>query len=209
MFRSFAFHVFNSTAAILLLSGCAALGLASGSNPVSTGGATAVSDAVSNPSVFDYTTGSTKIAFLSPAALLADNPQMSAYVIREQCYFRTPDPLFFVPDADRQTTWKFAGRLNADRHFQALEYRSILTLGLTDGNSQLNTWPLELVSLADMPQVFLNERLGLPAQAKLSKDDQKELLQSYFQQSRQIQQVVTRLEAGYDPAAECAAVASR
>jgi hypothetical protein len=90
-----------------------------------------------------------------------------------------------------------------------LEYRSILTLGLTDGNSQLNTWPLELVSLADMPQVFLNERLGLPAQAKLSKDDQKELLQSYFQQSRQIQQVVTRLEAGYDPAAECAAVASR
>ena len=139
---------------------------------------------------------------MSPAALLTEHSRIEESIIHEQCYFKTPDPLFFVA-AGQQGTWSFAGRLDPDRHFRALEYRSILTLGLMDSNSQLNTWPLELVSLADMPQAFLAERLPTVAQAKLPSNDGEELVQNYLEQAQHIQGVVARLETRFNPAVEC------
>ncbi|MBF6569857.1 MAG: hypothetical protein IVW54_13385 [Candidatus Binataceae bacterium] len=159
---------------------------------------------ISKPSMFDYTSRSTKIAFISPAALLNQNRFLEADVIvREQCRFRTPDPLFFVPDEERSPQWVFAGRLDRYGDFQALEYRSMLTLGLAKGTTQLNSWPVELVSLADMPQVFLEQRLELTAKSKLPPDDAKEMVENYMRQAQQIEEVVARLEKSYNPQIEC------
>ncbi len=158
---------------------------------------------ISNPSMFDYTTDSTKIPFLAPAALASGNRLTESYVIRQQCYFRTADPLFFVPDELQQPSWDFAGRLDSTDHFEALEYRNALTLGLTDGKAQLNTWPVELVSFSDMPAIFLQQRLAMLAQAKLPASDQHQLFEDFVERSQRIQQVVTRLEADYDPALAC------
>jgi hypothetical protein len=43
------------------------------------------------------------------------------YVIRQQCYFKTADPLFFEADELQQPNWNFAGRLDATDYFEALE----------------------------------------------------------------------------------------
>jgi hypothetical protein len=154
--------------------------------------------------MFDYTSRSTKIAFMSPAALLNQNPFLEANVIvREQCRFRTPDPLFFVPNEGSNPNWVFAGRLDQNNYFQALEYRSLFTLGLTKGTTQVNSWPIELVSLADMPHVFLEQRLELTAKSKLPPDDAREMVETYMQQAQQIEQVVARLEKSYNPHTEC------
>jgi hypothetical protein len=153
--------------------------------------------------MFDFTTHSTEVAFISPAALLTEHSRIEDSVRHAQCYFKTPDPVFFVPDEDKQTNWTFAGRLDSDRYLEALEYRSLLTLGLLDGNIQLNTWPVELVSLADMPQTYLEHRLPLIAEAKLSPNDSQELVQGYLADSQRIQSVVSRLEATYNPDLQC------
>jgi hypothetical protein len=126
---------------------------------------------ISNHFAFDYTTDSTRVSFLSPAALTCGNPVTETFVMHEQCYFKTPDPLFFVPDELQQPTQDFAGRLDNTNHFEALEYRNALTLDLTGPKQQLNTWPVELVSFSDMPETFLQQRLAL-GPAKLCADDQ-------------------------------------
>jgi hypothetical protein len=145
---------------------------------------------------------------LAPASLTSDNRLTEAYVIHEQCYFKTADPLFFVPNELQQPNWDFAGRLDASNHFQALEYRNALTLGLTGGKSQLNTWPVVLVSFSDMPAIFLQQRLAMVAQAKLSAGDQHQLVEDFIERSQHIQEVVTRLEADYDPSRACPAKSS-
>jgi len=187
------------TAAVCLCCGCAALLASSGSAP-SAATATesgAASGAISNPSMFDYTAGSTKVEFLSPAAFLPDNQWIEARVVHAQCYFKTPDPVFFAPNWNA-TRWTYAGRLNK-QGFQSLEYKSVLTLGLGDDNVQLNTWPLQLVSLSDMPEAFLQQRLPLLAQAKLDAADQKEMAEDDFRKAQQIRDVVDRLQRQYDP----------
>jgi hypothetical protein len=193
----------------ILCGGCTAPLLAGASNGATAPTAsTAVTDVISNPSVLDYTTDSTKIPFLTPAALTSGNRWTEAYVTQEQCYFKTADPLFFVPDELQQPSWDFTGRLDATNHFEALEYRNILTLGLTGGKTQLNTWPVELVSFSDMPAVLLQQRLVMLTHAKLSADDQHYLAEDFIERSQRIQQVVTRLEAEYDPKLSCSAHAS-
>lgn len=76
----------------------------------------------------------------------------------------------------------------------------MLTLGLSEGNVQLNTWPLELISLSDMPEAFLQQRLPLLAQAKLDAGDQKEMVEDNLRKAQQIRDVVERLQRQYDPA---------
>lgn len=205
MLRQLAFY-FLAITAVTMCCSCAAPQLGGASSATAAGAAgtqAAATDLISDPSVFDFTTQSTKVAFLAPAALAAGNPVTEAYVVKEQCYFKTADPLFFVPDEGQQPNWDFAGRLDATNHFEALEYRSILTLGLMDGNSQLNSWPVELVALSDMPHVFLQQRLTPLTQAKLQPSDEHELAQEYIRQSQKIQHVVIRLEADYDPNLVC------
>jgi hypothetical protein len=196
------FHLLRGlliTAAVCLSCGCASL-LASGGAAPSPAAATesgAASGAIGNPSMFDYATGSTKLEFLSPASFLADNPWIEARVVHEQCYFKTPDPLFFVPNWN-VPKWTYAGRLNKEG-FQSLEYRSALTLGLTEGNVQLNTWPLQLVSLSDMPEAFLQQRLPLLGQAKIGASDEKEMVEDNLRKAQQIRDVVDRLQREYNP----------
>lgn len=164
---------------------------------------TASSDVVSDSSALDYTAKSTEVAYLSPAALLTDHSGIEDSIRHEQCYFKTPDPMFFVPEEGSNPTWTLAGRLDKDRHFHSAEYRSFLTLGLVSGSEQTNSWPVELVSLADMPQVFLDHRLPALAQAKLPADDEHELDQEYLKQFQHIQNVVERLEQTFNPDQMC------
>ena len=91
-------------AMLALCSGCAAplLSSAAGTS-ASAAESGATSGIVQNPSFFDYQARSTKLNFLSPAALLADNPSEYSIIIGAQCYFHTPDPIFLVPDQTRQT----------------------------------------------------------------------------------------------------------
>lgn len=200
MLSGVSFRIVSSIGAVLLCCGCAALAapaLSSGSSASST----VTSNAVSNPSSLDYISHSTRVAFLSPAALLVHNSWTEGYVIGEQCYFKTPDPIFFVPEED-QPTWDFTGRLDAAHHFEALEYKSILTLGLGSGNVQLNSWPVKLVSLADMPSAYLSDRMALLDKTKLPAAAQQELAQEFLRRSNEIAHVVNRLESDYSPT-EC------
>src|SRR5262249_46210255 len=137
-----------SAVALCTTSGCfaaAAPGAAQGGEALASG----ASEAVPTPSTFQYLTRSTKVLFLSPAALYDDSPMIESIVIQEQCHAKSPDPVFFVPRQD-DSHWHFAGRLDPGDDFRALEYRNWLMLGLAKGNVQFNTWPVELVSLADM-----------------------------------------------------------
>jgi hypothetical protein len=184
----------------------AAPGLASSALPGSAAGSAsgaAANDVVSNPSVLDITSSSTEVAYISPAALLTPQSGIENSIRHEQCYFKTPDPMFFVPDEGRKVNWTLAGKLDADRHFHTDEYRSLLTLGLVPGSEQVNSWPVELVSLADMPQVFLDQRLPILAQAKLPDLDAHQLAQQYVEQAQRIQQIVQHLEVSFDPSWRC------
>ena len=49
--------------------------------------------------------------------------------------------------------------MNQGPTIQALEYKTIFTLGLT-GPQQLNAWPVSMVSLSDFPDAYLAERLS-------------------------------------------------
>ena len=198
-------HLLLAIAAPILSYGCAAplLGGASTSAASNLAASAQATDLIANPSVMDYTADSTKIAFLAPAALTSGNRSTEASVVKEQCYFKTADPLFFVPDEAQQPTWDFVGRLDATNHFEALEYRSILTLGLTHGDVQLNSWPVELIALSDIPEVFLQQRLTLLAQAKLQPSDEHELAQQFIKQSQKLQEVVTGLESQFNPKITC------
>jgi hypothetical protein len=197
-----------SITAFVLCSGCAApLGASSGSSAAETaaakGAGGTVSSIVGNPSIFDITARSTKIAFLSPAALLSNNSSIASQVVREQCRFDTPDPVFFVPDESKQLNWTFAGRLDKKPYFQAAEYRSLFTLGLMSGPLQVNTWPLQLTSLADMPHLFLEQRLDAVGRAQLNPMDRRELVEEYMQQEHRIQNVVMGLMNSYNQQTEC------
>jgi hypothetical protein len=194
-----------SACAVAVFSSCAAAPLSAGGSASAadtaarggTGGA--VSGSVRNPSIFSVTARSTKIAFLSPAALLSNNSSVASAIAYEQCRFDTPDPLFLVPDEGKQINWTFTGRLDEKPYFQAAEYRSIFTLGMKSGPLQLNTWPLQLTSLADLPDMFLEQRLNAIGRAQLNPSDQRELVQEYMQQQRRIQNWVIALMNAYTP----------
>ena len=53
--------------------------------------------------------------------------------------FHSADPPFLVPTFNQK--WLFVGHMNQGPTIQALEYRSIFTLGLS-GPQQLSEWPV-------------------------------------------------------------------
>ena len=112
--------------------------------------------------------------------------------------FHTADPPFLVPDFSQK--WSFVGRMNQGPTIQALEYKTILTLGLT-GPQQLNSWPVSLVSLSDFPDDYLAQRL--PAIGKTEPDERNDILAQYVNNSRRIGEVADRLIQNYNPQVEC------
>jgi hypothetical protein len=194
---------------ILGFAGCAALPfLGTSTGGASNGGASSgaanigtLASSVPNPSVFDYAGRDIKVPYVSPAALLDDSLTLEAGILQQQCRFQTPDPLFLVPVSS--TAFMFDGRLNEDRSFQVLSYRSMLMLGLGRGTQQLSRWPVKLAALGDMPKLFLEERLDLPANAKLAPAQQQALAQEFIDDSKKIQTTVERLEKTFDPDREC------
>jgi hypothetical protein len=96
--------------------------------------------------------------------------------------------------------WLFVGRMNEGPTIQALEYRSLFTLGLT-GTQQLNAWPMSLVSLSDFSDVYLAERL--PVIARAQPDVRSDVLAGYINDSRHIREVTNSVIKNYNPQVEC------
>jgi len=196
----------------LMLMGCAAplLGALTGGGGGSTPPATAASAGaltvtIPPTSVFDEAEPSTKVGLISPAALLAENGQLDMTIIDEQCKFHTPDPPFLIPSDDAaQKGWVFTGRLDDENHLremQAMEYRSLLGWGWP--KQQLNSWPLAMTTLSDMPDAYLEQRLTMLANAKLDKPQQDSLAQNYIEDSKRMGETVARLEKSYNPDVDC------
>jgi len=183
----------------VIFSGCAALGSVGGGDSGSSGPAqTATTVAAPGPSLFNFVGRSTKFVFVSPSALLARSSSVEASLMHEQCMFHTADPPFLVPAFDQK--WLFVGRMSQGPTIQALEYKSILTLGLT-GSQQLNAWPVSLVSLSDFSDAYLAERL--PVIGKAQPDIRSDILAEYINNSRRISAVTDRLIQKYNPQVEC------
>jgi hypothetical protein len=197
---------------LFAVSGCALLGLlgggssSSGSAPAP--GAAAGAAAIPPPSMFDEVEKSTPVGLMAPAALLDGNPRLEADVIGAQCKFRTADPPFFVPKTDADKGWNFVGRLNDRvdgdheiREMDAMEYRSFLGFGWP--KQQLNSWPVEMATLSEMPKVYLDQRFAMLSKIKLDEAQQKELAAQYIENSQKIEDAVRRLESTYNPEVEC------
>ncbi len=199
------------TISLMLLAGCAAplLGALSGSSSGANNASTASSAAslsanLTPPSIFDQVEKSTRVGLVSPAAFLSENGQLDAAVINSQCRFHTPDPPLLVPSAAAaQKGWVFNGRLDDDRarEMQALEYRSFFGFGWP--KQQINTWPVGMTTLSELPDTYLEQRLTMLASAKLDQAEQAALTQRYIGDSRKIEDAVARLEKTYDPEVEC------
>lgn len=114
--------------------------------------------------------------------------------------FHSADPPFLVPAFTQK--WLFVGRMNQGPSLQALEYRTILTLGLT-GPQQLNAWLVSLVSLSDFSDDYLAERL--PVVGKAQPDIRSDILAEYLSNSRHIREVTDTLIQEYNPGVECQA----
>jgi hypothetical protein len=195
------------------VTGCALLGMlggASSSGPSSSSqGAAAGGTAIPPPSIFDQVEKSTPVGLMAPAALLDDNPRLESDIVNAQCKFRTADPPFFVPKGGSDNAnWDFVGRLNDRvdgdhevREMDAMEYRSFFGFGWP--KQQLNTWPVDMVTLSEMPKIYLDQRLAMMSKVKLDAAQEKELASRYIDDSQKIQDTVRRLESTYNPDVEC------
>jgi len=192
--------IFDLLLAAAIFSGCAALGSLGGGSGSATSGAaeTAVQSAAPGPSLLNFVGRSTKFVFISPSALLTGSGSVEASLIKEQCMFHTADPPFLVPTFNQK--WLFVGRMNQGPTIQALEYKTILTLGLT-GPQQLNAWPMSLVSLSDFSDSYLAERL--PVVGKAQPDVRTDILAEYVNNSRYIREVTDTIIRKYNPQVEC------
>jgi hypothetical protein len=187
------------------LAGCAALA-AGGTSTTTSNAETAAStvSAMPKPSAFDYVGKSnTEVKFVNPAALLTGSSRVDATVIEEQCMFHSADPLFFVPNEKAEGAWTFAGRMNKDATFQALDYQSIFSLGIGEGAQQVGTWPVKMVALSDFPDEYLQDRLSVVSADKIDGADQHALTTRYIANSERLEQRVAQLEQAYDPREEC------
>jgi hypothetical protein len=189
--------------AAAIFSGCAALTSLGGGTTSSSSGAagaaeTAATAVAPGPSLFNFVARSTKFEYISPSALLADSSNVQESLIKEQCMFHTADPPFLVPDYSQK--WMFVGHMNQGSSINALEYRTILTLGLT-GPQQLNAWPVSLVSLSDFSDDYLAERL--PVVGKAQPDVRSDVLAEYISNSRRIRGITDTLIQKYNPIIEC------
>ncbi len=197
---------------LFVLGGCAALGAlmptsGSSSSTAATAAAPAAGTAtVSMPSITDEVEPSTKLAMFSPVALLDGNGALDATIVDSQCRFRSADPPFLVPTSVANKTWVFTGRINegkADDSYigdaQALEYRSWFGFGWP--KQQLNSWPVSMVTLSEMPQAYLDDRLPMLSDQVLkdNKEQSDMMLRDYFENARAIQTRVQILVSAYDP----------
>jgi hypothetical protein len=200
---SFAAHwVTFLCAAALGFSGCAAAPLLSG--VMSSSGETAASTApvaIPPPSFFDSVTRSTKIALLSPPALLDGGTRVGAYVIEQQCRFHTPDPPFVAPHPVSAQGWTMVGRYNQSNDMQAVQYQGLWGFGYE--KQQLNNWPVVFLTLSQMPSFYMSQRVQMLAKAKISKKDQDRLMAESFTRADRIREAVKRLEASYNPELQC------
>ncbi len=182
----------------IFLGGCAALPLMGGGAVSNSNPDVVIGAAAPPPSTFDFVGRSTKFLFVSPAALLTDSDRIRASIIQEQCMFQTPDPPFLVPSLNQK--WLFIGRLNQNQIIQALEYKSIFTLGLT-GTQQLSPWPVSMVALSDFPDSYLADRLA--ALSKAQPDIRSDVLAEYLNNSNRIRSATNALIEEYNPQVEC------
>ena len=187
--------------ASVIFSGCAALtSLGGGSTSSSTASSaeTVASAVAPGPSLFNFVGRSTKFQYVSPSALLVNSRNIEESLIKEQCMFHTADPPFLVPAFDQK--WMFVGHMNQGSSIDALEYKTILTLGLT-GPQQLNAWPVSLVSLSDFSDDYLAQRL--PVVGKSQPDVRSDVLAEYINNAKYIRGVTDMLIQKYNPDTEC------
>jgi hypothetical protein len=184
--------------AAAIFSGCAALGSQGGSSGASGMAESAATSVAPGPSLFNFVGRSTKFVFFSPSALLADSGNVEKSLVQEQCMFHSADPPFLVPTFNQK--WLFVGHMNQGPTIQALEYRSIFTLGLS-GPQQLSAWPVSLVSLSDFSDAYLAERL--PVVSKAQADVRSDVLAEYINNSRRIRYITDSIIRSYNPQLEC------
>jgi hypothetical protein len=195
---------------LYVLSGCAALaGLMPGGSSSSTGTSAAPAAGAATasvPSILDQVEPSTRLAMFSPAALLDGSTSLDATILDSQCRFRTADPPFLVPTTIANKTWTFDGRVNSGdadrpvgRDAEALEYRSWFGFGTP--KQQLNTWPVSMVTLSEMPKAYLDDRLTMLSDHtyQVNKAQTDALAADYISESRRIQDRVQILVASFDP----------
>ena len=175
----------------------ASQGGSSGSGASNIAGTAATAPAP-GPSIFNVVGRSTKFVLVSPSALLSESSTIERSLVQEQCLFHSADPPFPVPAFYQK--WLFVGRINQGPTIQALEYRSLLTLGLS-GTQKLSTWPVSLVSLSDFSDAYLAERL--PFLTKAQPDVRSDILAGYLDDSRRIRETTDRIVKGYNPGIQC------
>ena len=194
------------------LSGCAALGgLFSSGGSSGSSAATAAAPAAgaateSVPSIIDEVEPSTRLAMFSPSALLDGSASMDRIIVDSQCRFRSADPPFLVPTSVANKNWTFTGRIekaNAKQpgeDAQALEYRS--WFGFGSGKQQLNSWPVSMVTLSEMPKAYLDDRLTMLSDHtyQVNKAQTDALTTGYINDSQKIQDRVQILVSSFDPA---------
>jgi hypothetical protein len=196
---------------IVILCGCAAPllsaltgGSSASSSTTPVNAAASLSSNMTPPSMFDQVEESTRVALVNPTAFLNETGRLDLAVIHAQCKFHTPDPPFLVPSEIAQKGWVFNGRLNDSGHFremQALEYRSFFGLGWP--KQQINTWPVSMTTLSELPNWYLDQRMTMLAGAKLEKKEQDTLTRKYVSNSQKIEEAVARLMKTYNPEVQC------
>lgn len=196
---------------LFVLAGCAALaGLfpsGGGSTSASAAAPAAGAATASVPSIMDELEPSTKLAFFSPAVLLDGNTSLERTILASQCRFRSADPPFLVPNPSANKTWTFNGRIQEAKSksdepaldAQALEYRS--WFGFGSPKQQLNTWPVALVTLSEMPEQYLEDRIAMLSghQQQIDKAQMVALTTRYVENSQNIQARVQLLVSSFDP----------
>jgi len=195
---------------LFALGGCAGLGAlipSSSSSSNSSAAAPAASAATASvPSIIDEVETSTKLAVFSPAAMLDGNAWLDGIIVDAQCRFHTPDPPFLVPTTIANKTWTFNGRINEGKRSEgdvsdaeALEYRSWFGFGWP--KQQLNTWPVSMATLSEMPKEYLDDRLTMLSDHsyQVNKAQTDALTKEYIDDSHKIQERVSILVSSFDP----------
>ncbi len=194
---------------IFTVTGCAALaGLLPGGNSGGSSAPAASAAAAPAPatSIFDEVELSSQLQVVAPSAFLGETGWLDQQIVAEQCKYGTPDPPFMVPTVDAQKGWSFIGRMNEHKdgetqEMQALEYRSFWGFGWP--KQQLNSWPVSVVTLSQMPKAYMQQRMELINNSRLNQDQIDELGKEYIADAGTIGDRVKRLESTYNPDSEC------
>ena len=195
---------------LFALGGCTALGAlvpsSSSSSTTSAAAPAAGAATESVPSIIDEVETSTRLAVFSPAALLDGSAWLDATVVDSQCRLHTPDPPFLVPTTIANKSWTFNGRINEGKRSEgevgdaeALEYRSWFGFGWP--KQQLNTWPVSMATLSEMPKEYLDDRLTMLSDHsyQVNKAQTDALTKEYIDDSHKIQERVSILVSSFDP----------